>query len=269
MQETEDMQETEMGTEVEDTEVESENNNQSENTIQNSEEEEILGQGTSDNPYLETPDVNNMTVTTVEIPVGKTLHYGIYRVSGMYLTIENPNAYVIYDGETYNASNGKVSFKVVSDAIASDAIYFEIGNKGTTPTSFTLKFTNPTGTQMNPTKIDNVTESGNSFDVSLETGNTTGHYYKYIAQTTGTIKFYISSFSSKKTSAEGVISVTNNKTSQQKTFSEDDVLLDANDEKYILMDVTAGDELIIIVSATGAGRDKYPAADIKWVAKYQ
>ena len=253
---------------VKDSEVESENN-QSGTTAPDSEEEDILGQGTKDNPYLETPDSDNMTVKTVEIAAGKTVHYGIYRVSGMYLTIENANAYVIYDGKTYNSSNGKVSFKVETDAVASDAIYFEIGNKGSAPAAFTLKFTNPTGTQMNPTKIDNVTKSGNTFDLSLADGNTTGYYYKYKAQTTGTIKFYISSFSSKVSSAEALMSVTNNNTSQQKTFSEDEVLVDANGNKYILMDVTAGDEVIINISTTGAGRVKYPAADIKWVAQYQ
>lgn len=259
---------TDKDTEANTSEAESENN-QSGTTTPSSEEEDILGQGTKDNPYLETPDSDNMTVKTVEIAAGKTVHYGIYRVSGMYLTIENANAYVIYDGKTYNASNGKVSFKVETDAVASDAIYFEIGNKGSASATFTLKFTNPTGTQMNPTKIDNVTKSGNTFDLSLADGNTTGYYYKYKAQTTGTIKFYISSFTSKTASAEGLMSVTNNNTSQQKTFSEDEVLVDANGNKYILMDVTAGDEVIINISTTGAGRVKYPAADIKWVAQYQ
>lgn len=273
---------TEVGTETEMTESES----QSQVQVQQPEDvegvaqqpittkpdgEEILGVGTADTPYMETPDLNTMSLTTVSIPAGKTVHYGIYRVSGMYLTINDPNAYVIYNGTTYNASNGKVSFKVVSDALASDAVYFEIGNKGSSSATFTLKFSNPTGTQMNPSKIDSITTAGNSFSLSLASGNTTGYYYKYTAQSTGTIKFYVSSFSSSTSGAEAGMQVTNKTAigNPQRTFLDENVQVDENGNKYILMDVTAGDVLEIIVAATGSGRVRYPAADITWTAQYQ
>jgi len=64
------------------------------------------------------------------------------------------------------------------------------------------------------------------------------------------------------------MTITNNRSMEQHTFLEDEVLTDENGKKYILLDVTAGDEIIVIVSAK-AINNKYPAADITWVAEYQ
>ena len=43
------------------------------------------------------------------VDAGHLNHYNLYRVSGTTLTIENPMAYVIYNGETYEAQDGKVT----------------------------------------------------------------------------------------------------------------------------------------------------------------
>lgn len=68
-------------------------------------------------------------------------------------------------------------------------MYFEIGNKGTSAVSFTLNFSNPYDTYANPEK----NSSMGQYQLNLAKGNEIGNYYKYMAEKTLTIRFYIDS----------------------------------------------------------------------------
>lgn len=225
-------------------------------TATNPEGDEILGAGSESQPYLETPG-SDFSVTTVKVPAGKALYYDIYRVGGMYLTINDADAYVICDGTKYTAKSGKVSFKV-PNALASDAVSFQIGNNGSTAKSFTIKFSNPKGTYANPEKVSKLT---GEFEISLAAGVETGYYYKYSAEKTGTIRFYITA------TEDSILVVTNNSNSAQRT-TEADVLTDENGNEYIELEVSKGDEIIINVGAMPNKRGKYPATDITWRGVY-
>ncbi len=227
-------------------------------TATNPEGEEILGAGSKDQPYLEYPG-EDFAVKTAKVPAGKALYYDIYRVGGMYLTINDADAYVICDGTKYTAKNGKVSFKV-PNALASDSVSFQIGNSGSTAKSFTIKFANLKGSFANPEKISKLT---GEFDKSLAAGVETGYYYEYNAEKAGTIRFYIV-----EESKDSILVVTNNRNSTQRT-TEADVLTDDNGNEYIEIEVKKGDELIINVGAMPNKRGKYPAVDITWRGEYE
>ena len=219
--------------------------------------EEILGEGSEGKPYLEIPD-ENMTVTTVAVPAGGALYYDIYRVGGMILVINDANAYVEYNGDRYDAVDGVVEIWL-ENALASDAVSFVFGNNGSSDSSFYVEFLTPTGSYMNPTIIETM---GEDIQISLEEGNDTGHYYKYYAEQTGTIRFYLTA------SVDSLIVVTNNRNSAQRSNDTDDLLTDENGESYIEIDVEEGDELIITVGAKPNKRGKFPATDITWIGKY-
>ena len=198
-----------------------------------------------------------MTLTTVSIPAGKTLYYGIYRVGNMILTINDANAYVIEsNGTRHNASGGKVSF-TVEDALASDYVLFQIGNNSGSAKSFTIKFSNPTGSYQNPTTA----KMSSNITVNLSAGDSDGHWYKYIAERTGKIRFYLLT----APESNGLI-VTNNRNSAQRT-TEADAQVDSQGT-YIEIDVQQGDEILINVAAKPNNRGKYPAATITWCGKY-
>lgn len=218
--------------------------------------EEIIGQGSKDNPFLEIPVVGtgSMSVTTVAVPAGKSLFYSIYRVGGMVVTINNPNAYVVCNGTRYDAKNGVVSF-IAPAALASDSVSFEIGNKGGAAASFTLVFTNLTGTHANPAIVSSI---GSNVTISLSAGDSDGYVYKYKAAKTGKLRFTLTA------SVDSIISVTNNRNSAQRN-SESDM---ADGTNYIEIDVNAGDELIIILGSKPDRRGNYPAANITWKAEY-
>ena len=218
--------------------------------------EDILGDGDKSDPYLEILREDN-TVQTVEIAAGKSAYYGVYRVGGMNLTIEDANAYVIYEGKKYEASNGMVSLQI-GNALASEAVMFEIGNKGSAPASFTLKFSNLYGSFANPEHISSIASQSKS----LAKGNESGHYYKYVAEKTGTIRFYIDSATN-----ECEMSVTDNNTSLNRTF-EDETMTDANGKAYIELAVTQGDVIMIQIYAKPDKRWNYPATDVTWHGEY-
>lgn len=224
-------------------------------TATNPDGEEILGEGSKDQPYLEYPD-EDMTVNTVSIPAGKSLHYEIYRVGGMILTVDSPKAYVVYEGKRYNAVGGVVTVEIES-ALASAAIHFEIGNAGSSAASFTLRFTNPVGSYMNPVKVTTLDTAN---EVSLPAGAESGHYYQYVAEKDGTLRFYLTA------SKDSILLATNNRNSAQRT-TEADGLTDAQGE-YVELEVQKGDEILINVGAKPNARGKYPAVDISWRGVY-
>lgn len=233
-------------------------------TVTNPEGKEISGAGTKDNPYLDTPDLNKLTVTTVSIPAGKSVHYGIYRVGGMILTINSSSAYVVYNGTTYKANGGKVSF-VVGDTMASEAVGFEIGNSGSAPASFVISFANVYGSYSNPESLSKISSK---ITKNLEAGTETGYYYTYKAEKSGKIRFYM------MYSVESIMEITNRGSAAtvQKIFAIDseDTVKDANNNPlYVEIDVKAGEELLIHITAVkDKATDEFPKTKITWYGKY-
>lgn len=221
--------------------------------------DKILGLGSKEQPYEVIPDLDSMSVTTVEIPAGQTLYYNIQRVGGMWLSINDAAAYVIEaNGTRHNAQNGKVGFTVES-AMANEYISFQIGNSGSVTKSFTIKFSNIKGTYQNPEKISKVGQ----YTTHLSAGNEVGYYYRYIAEKKGTLRFYIVSESTKCG-----ITVTNNRNSAQRTFQAD--VMEDEKGKYVEITadfVEAGDEIMITICAEKY-RGKIPAADVTWEILY-
>ena len=84
------------------------------------------------------------------------------------MTINDADAYVICNGTKYTAKNGKVSFKV-PNALASDAVSFQIGNNGSSAKSFTIKFANLKGSYANPEKISKLTGDFEQSDFVFKT----------------------------------------------------------------------------------------------------
>ncbi len=234
------------------------------NTNINPDGVEIYGSGTATDPYIDTPNADTHTVKTLSIPAGKSVFYSIYRVGGRILTINDANAYVVCDGTKHTAQNGKVSFKVV-DALASDAITFEIGNTGSAAANFTITFTDLEGSMANPTIIKN---SGNEIVLKLEEGNEVGHFYKYTAEQKGTLKFYL--IGDNTVTEKAILLATNNRNSAQRSTesSEEGEVKTDDIGTYIELEVEKGDEIVINTGAKPNKRGKYPAVEIKWMIKY-
>lgn len=224
--------------------------------------EEIFGLGSKDEPYLERPV--DMKVTTVEIPAGKALYYSIYLYDTKYLTINDPDAYVIYKNKQYDATNGRVSFKVRKPT-PGQPVEFQIGNKGSAPKSFVVMFSDTEGSWDSPTPVTSIINQS-TYQVSLPAGAETGYYYSYTAEKTGVIRFYVSG-----TVASG-LEVQNSSLTDTDgaSFAEEKYIkTDEQGRKYITMSVTQGEVLKIHVCAEPDASNAYPATTITWEAKYE
>lgn len=239
--------------------------NQGGNTTTTPGGQDISGKGSSTDPYTDAPDLDAMTLTTVTIPAGKTVYYGIYRVGNMYMTIEDADAYVITsDGQKHTAKGGKVAFQM-ENVTPKEYVLIQIGNSSSQDKAFTLKFANLQGSQMNPEQI-----SGNGpFTKHLNAGDETGYYYGFKAEKTGTMRVYMTA------TATSELKATNNKngsmdegTIQRAFNNEEDVKTDENGRSYIELPVTAGHMISIHIQAVKPTRGSIPETDITFEIAY-
>lgn len=245
-----------------DSAVDSDSESESETTADEAEdttaaEQEVLGSGTADDPYLVIPV--DMTVTTEKIAAGGKVYYAIYRSGGKQFSISSADASVVCEGVTYAAENGVVSFKI-PDALASDAVLFEISNVGSQETAFDITLTSVPGSIDAPVKVDKLDKD---ITVSIPEGATQGFFYNYIAEKTGTIRFHLTST---EEAAMSVDRIRNTTEVFQVTLAEGQV--DADGNPYLEIEVNEGDELRINVSAVPTNRGKYPAVDVTWNGAY-
>lgn len=219
-------------------------------------DDNIIGAGTKDDPYLASLS-EDLKIKTVSIPAGKTVYYSIYRIGGTILTINSKNISVTYNGEKYTPKSGKIVINIES-ALASASVDFEIKNTGSNAERFTLSFEYPKGTYDNPEKVSKITDKNT---ISLEEEDSYGYNYRYVAEKKGFIRFYMTA------TADSILIVTNNRNSAQRT-TESDPQTDDNGNTYVEIEVEKGDVLIINVAAIPNKRGKIPASKITWNGEY-
>jgi hypothetical protein len=119
-----------------------------------------------------------------EAPVsaGGLSYFNLYRLSETNLTIEDPMAYVIYNGTTYEAANGVVTVPDLYSANTNTPILIAIGNRAAADKVFNVTMNYDPGHQMNPIALSN----GN-LSTYCAAGNNQGVYYSYTAAKDGTL----------------------------------------------------------------------------------
>ena len=221
----------------------------------------FTGDGTADRPYMTTVINVPGGLATVDITNGSEISYSIYRIGDTILTIEGEDAYVIYDGVTYNAVDGVVTVNIaaVRPGYTTNLI---VGNYLTAQEqedeleeeseAYLMKVTTVLGTYGNPEILTDIT----SFKAKLKAGNETGYYFKWTAPTAGTVSFQIASIT---TGVEGSLSITQSNSASQTVLEGDEIAT---------IDVEAGEVVQIIVAVLPDESYNYPAATIVVNAGY-
>lgn len=122
-----------------------------------------------------------------EVPAGGLVYFDLYRLSETNLTIEDPNAYVIYNGTTYNPVDGVVTVPDLYSANTNTPISIAIGNRGAADQMFAVSLNYDPGHQMNPIPLVN----GN-LSTYCAAGNSQGVYYSLTASKAGTLTIKLS-----------------------------------------------------------------------------
>lgn len=117
-----------------------------------------------------------------DVQAGHLAYFDLYRVSDTNLTIDHPMAYVIYNGVTYEAQNGKVTVPDLYSTNTNTPIPVAIGNRGPEDLVFPVTLSYDQGHQMNPLPL-----STGNLSTFCEEGNSQGVYYSYTASKAGTL----------------------------------------------------------------------------------
>jgi len=202
-------------------------------------------EGTEKNPIEILPDAATFDANT---NTGAEVYYEISKVNNMILTIEDADAYIIYDGNKYEAADGKVSV-VISAPDSYTPARFVIGNKGSANKTFKVMLNAVKGTVMNP-----YAAALGTITTDVEQGNEQGVYYTFIPTENGTVTYRPIS-SSNNTKFDVVLY-------NLDTYTNHTLSADMNNDGTVSVVVDKGNTVQIIVSTLPDDSNEYPAATI-------
>ena len=209
------------------------------------------GLGTSENPYQQIVYEIPGSFETVEIGAGKLVYYDVYYVSGTDLTIEDPSAYVVYNGEVYTPDENGVITLTVKSENPRYPVSIAIGNTGEAASVYTVGVTHVLGSDGNPQIIE---ETGD-VTVSIPEGCDTGYCLSWTAVDDGILTV--------TAAAEGVefdVIVTNTNGYAMAWLSEGDP---------ITMEVARDDVVMLQVAILPDENWNYPAADVTLTVDFE
>ncbi len=187
------------------------------------------------------------------VKAGGVTYYDVYRVDGTILTLTSADATIEYEGKIYTPDKGVISFPVSSDDIL-NPVKLAIGNKGAADATFTVTFTYPEGTKLNPI----VLKEGDLV-TTLSAGDEDGMTYLFTAPSSGTLTIVDKAVLKKGVSYD--VSLFNLNTSASRTLGEDGVEKDGS--KMVSVEVNKGDKVEVIIATVLNDKYEYPAATIK------
>lgn len=211
------------------------------------------GSGTEEDPFI-------MAGTEFEakVPAEGLVYYQMYKVNRMILSIEDEDAYVIYDDKEYKAESGVVTVSLVTPDTYTPAT-FAIGNTSKEEKTFKVTLAFPQGSQGNPFTM----ELGD-FNASVAAGNDQGVYYTYTATETGLLTVTLLSVT------EGIqydYSLYNLNTYAMRNLSTEGTE-NANGNKTVSIEVNEGDVVQISVGTLPNEQNEYPAGEFQLSASF-
>jgi hypothetical protein len=188
---------------------------------------------------------------------GHLVHYWLYRVSDMFLSIEDPNVYVIYEGKTYTPVNGVLTIPKLYTDSTQNPVKIAIGNKGITTKTYGVILSYPKGHQMNPYSLS----SGN-LTTLCEEGNAQGVYYRFTAEKAGTLMVRIKDCIG---AASGNVILT----SDSLEGDTRSVSTEENGTDSVSMTVAAGETVFVNIVVNAENGTHYPEAAINTVVRFR
>lgn len=211
-------------------------------------------EGTEDDPIqIATTTEDGGTTMTVDVAAGSITYLEIYKLNNVYATINDDDAYFIYNGKTYEASDGKVTVWLSTEDTFS-GIDLGVGNSGDEDKTFTIKFTAKKGSYGNPYAL-----SMGEFTTNVSAGNENGVYYTWTASEDGVLTIQNVSCTS---GVDYSYTLYNLNTYAYRIMSSESTGDSANG-KDLSVNVHKGDKVQVIVATLPDAKFNYPAATIK------
>ncbi len=204
---------------------------------------------------LEFPfEINGVTEFDVKTEAGNTVYYEVYGVAGKVFSCMNSSVKVVYDETTYVADeNGLVTF-FINDENASEPALIGFVNESEETVECKAVFEEAQGTAENPYTLN----LGDTI-VSLIAGNKYGLNYTYTSAVNGVYSVTLKKDAEKPDFDVNLINVSKDVTKNLDT----DGIADTNAGTIKLsVEVTAGDELKVVIVAKADEFGMYPATSL-------
>lgn len=217
----------------------------------------ILGtlsdKGTLLNPYVRHLTELPAEITTVEIPLDSYRVYDIYGAGETVLTINDPDAVIVYNSTTFTADESgilTIGFDILEPETAAR---LAISCSGEEAKAFTMHFAYPEGSEKNPI----VLEALDPVSLTLAGGDDFVRWCSWTAEKTGTVTVQIDSVNP-ETAACGI-----SLTAQEDTAAAELPQTNAS------ISVEAGQTVLIRVEALADEEGNYPAAEVTISGSFQ
>lgn len=207
-------------------------------------------------------EVGGVLELDAEVQANHIVYYNLYKLNDTTLTINNPNAYVIYNNKTYKAVNGVVTVPDLYVRYTNQPIKVAIGNEGTKDATFHVEFSYPEGHTNNPIDM-----SLGSFTANVKANNEVGVFYQWVASADGTLTLTVDGITEGVSAAIVMTRVEIIGEGEDRMEIPHTVALGENGESSVSIELKAG-EYVKIAIGTQPVKNKYPAASIDVTASF-
>lgn len=216
--------------------------------------------GTKENPV----EIGATPSFQVTVEPGQLMYYNIYRMTTtLYMSINNENAYVIYNGKTYYPSNGRV-YLAVSAEDTNSACSVVFGNSGKETQTYTVTLGSAAGTMGNPYKM-----TIGQFTSNVGAGNETGVWYTYTPAEDGLFSIEVEGVTAGVQYNISLTSYTANGIGTvQRSINSDSSTNEETGNQMVAINGYAGKPIQITVGTLPDSSNTYPAAAFQLVSKF-
>ena len=224
------------------------------NTNNQPETETTPAAGSEESPYLDIVTQLPDSIQTVAIAKDTTVHHTILGAAGAVLTIDDADAYVIYDEVTYNPDEfGVIQVTLAAAETEDTSVVLAVGSKSEEEKAYTLHFQPPVGAQSNPEVIE-PEEDILTLEVILAEGDKDGYFYQYTAAKNSVLSFWVEEIT-EEVQCQIIVTL-----GEVVTQSEDGM---------VSVEMKQDEVALIQVIAVPDEEETYPAAQIKIMGMLQ
>ena len=194
----------------------------------------------------------------VTVAAGAEYHVSLFRADGIILHIEDSSAYLIVDGVRYDPnSKGVIEVEIKNPEVTTPNNLI-IGNSGATESKIMVEMLLPQGTFTNPYE-----GALGENSVTVKEGNDQGVYYLWTAPADGVLTITVTNVPNNKFDIQLY-----NLTSYAVRNMNEEELLDENGNRYMSVQVRAGDQISIGYMSVPDENYKYPKVTVKTVISF-
>ncbi|MGM9601200.1 MAG: hypothetical protein ACI3W5_06420 [Faecousia sp.] len=201
---------------------------------------EVDPAGTEKNPYTEILTNLPDAFSSVKIPANGTICYNVYQTENTVLTIEDADAYIIYNGITYSADENGIVIVPLAAGEEDVPVVFQLGNQSAEEEAYAMHFTAPLGSAANPEKLTSLEQ----ITVAIGADDVEGYHYSWTASENGTLTLTLESINPEDAECEILL-----------TLGETVVKLSDSADGTVSLELQEDDEVIIMVSVKPEGTE--------------